>query len=159
MALSGLKDLATLDAVSALVGDATTTRTSTTHARDGSRTRTDAPTREPLLSRDRLRGLERGQAVLLYGNLPPARLRLRRPVRPVVRRPPAPTSEADDPDPRTAAVGAVAAAAACDVPAGVLAIADEMGFEIRGHEREPDGAVGVLVAGGPSIGGTELARR
>ncbi len=74
---SGVSDPATLERVSALIGDAERwSETSSVEAGGGwSRTRSAAPRR--LAPGDALRRLPPGEAVLLYGHLPPLRLRLR----------------------------------------------------------------------------------
>ena len=77
MLLPGVADLETLRYFSGLVGDE--------EARDSSRTsgaggasRTVARRRRPLLAAEALRQLPDGSALLLYGRLPPATVRLRR---------------------------------------------------------------------------------
>jgi len=73
--LSGTSDPETLDQASHLVGDEEVLVPSTTSGRDGSST-TASPLRRPLLPPDALRRLAPGTGVLLYGSLPPVRLRL-----------------------------------------------------------------------------------
>jgi len=76
MLLPGVADLATLQYFSGLVGEQL--------AREESRTtgpsylaRSDHPTRRPLAPAEQLRQLPDGHALLIYGRLPPAILRLR----------------------------------------------------------------------------------
>ena len=75
--LPGIADPDTLEYASRLVGDEEVTQPSVTRDPTGrhSTTSTTAPRR--LLPPEELRCLPRGQAVLVYGTLPPVRLRLR----------------------------------------------------------------------------------
>jgi type IV secretion system protein VirD4 len=75
--LSGIADPETLERLSALVGEGEAELGSTTTDADGrtSTTRAAAPRR--LAPADVLRRIEPGQGVLVYGHLPPARIRLR----------------------------------------------------------------------------------
>ena len=77
LVLPGLSDLDTLDLASRLVGEEETERTSTTRDASGRRSSTTAATWRRLLPPEAAGRLGDGEAVLLYGNLPPARLRLR----------------------------------------------------------------------------------
>ena len=77
LVLPGLSDLDTLDLASRLVGEEETQRTSTTRDASGRRSSTTAATWRRLLPPESAGRLGDGEAVLLYGNLPPARLRLR----------------------------------------------------------------------------------
>lgn len=76
--LSGVSDLVTLDLVSGLAGEtAVTEETVTRDLRDGRRTRSAGIAFRRLAPTDELRRIGPGQAVLVYGHLPAARLRLR----------------------------------------------------------------------------------
>ncbi len=75
--LPGIADPATLDFASHLAGDQVLATPSVTHGARGERTVTTSPQVRRLLPPDTLRRLPRGCAVLLYGALPPARVRLR----------------------------------------------------------------------------------
>jgi type IV secretion system protein VirD4 len=76
--LSGVSDIATLDLVSGLAGEqAVREETTTDDLRTGGRTRSVATTLRRLAPADELRRVEPGRAVLVYGHLPPVRLRLR----------------------------------------------------------------------------------
>lgn len=76
--LAGVSDTPTLDYLSRLIGDETTTETSHTRDHAGSvRTTTEAIRDRPLAAPSELRQSETGTGVLVYGNLSPARLRLR----------------------------------------------------------------------------------
>lgn len=75
--LAGVGDLDTLDYISRLAGDEEVDHTSVTRDRGGRRsTSTTARTRR-LLAPESLRQLAPGEGVLLYGNLPAARVQLR----------------------------------------------------------------------------------
>jgi type IV secretory pathway TraG/TraD family ATPase VirD4 len=78
LALAGISDLATLDHFSRLLGDTETDRTSTTRRAQGGRSVSVAPQTQRLVPADQLRQLRVGQALMVYGSLPPALLRLRR---------------------------------------------------------------------------------
>jgi len=75
--LPGIADPETLEYASRLIGDEEVTQPSIT--RDGRGGRSTTSTRSPrrLLPPEDLRCLRRGEGVLVYGTLPPARLRLR----------------------------------------------------------------------------------
>jgi type IV secretion system protein VirD4 len=76
--LSGVSDLATLDLVSGLVGEAAMREeTFTDDLRDGRRTRASAVAFRRLAPADQLRRIPPGHGLLIYGHLPPVRLRLR----------------------------------------------------------------------------------
>ncbi len=76
--LSGVADLSTLDLLSGLVGDAIVREETVTHdLRDGRRTRSTATALRRLAPTDELRRIDPGTGVLVYGHLPPARIRLR----------------------------------------------------------------------------------
>jgi type IV secretion system protein VirD4 len=78
LVLSGVADLATLDLLSGLAGDAAVREETFTHdLRDGRRTRSSATTFRRLAPTDELRRIPPGSGVLIYGHLPPVRLRLR----------------------------------------------------------------------------------
>jgi type IV secretion system protein VirD4 len=75
--LPGIADPDTLDYASRLVGDEEVKRPSVTRDPGGRRSTTSTTESRPLLPPEELRCLPRGQAVLVYGTLPPARLWLR----------------------------------------------------------------------------------
>ena len=75
--LPGIADPDTLDYASHLIGDEEVTLPSITRDQRGSHSTTSSRTARRLLPPSELRCLQRGQAVLVYGTLPPARLRLR----------------------------------------------------------------------------------
>lgn len=75
--LPGIADPATLDFASQLAGDQELDAPSVSIGARGERTLTTSPTVRRLLPTDTLRRQPPGSAVLLYGSLPPARLRLR----------------------------------------------------------------------------------
>ena len=75
--LPGIADPDTLDYASRLVGDAEVLRPSVTRDPSGRRSTTSTAGPRRLLPPEELRCLRRGDAVLVYGTLPPARLRLR----------------------------------------------------------------------------------
>ena len=76
--LSGVSDLSTLDLISGLAGEhAVREHTFTLDQRDGRRTRSSAIAFRRLAPADELRRVPPGEAVLVYGHLPPVRLRLR----------------------------------------------------------------------------------
>ncbi|HEX9530376.1 MAG TPA: type IV secretory system conjugative DNA transfer family protein [Acidimicrobiales bacterium] len=77
LVLSGVADAPTLEQISRLAGEAEVPASSVTTARDGGRSTTASHERRPLLAPGALRRLPPGDAVLLYGHLPPARVRLR----------------------------------------------------------------------------------
>lgn len=75
--LSGIADPGTLDFASQLAGDEERATPSVTVGRRGERTVTTSTSLRRLLPPDSLRRLPRGDGVLLYGALPPVRVRLR----------------------------------------------------------------------------------
>jgi type IV secretion system protein VirD4 len=75
--LPGIADPDTLDYASRLVGDEEVTQPSITRDPKGRRSTTSTTGPRRLLPPEDLRCLPRGQAVLVYGTLPPVRLRLR----------------------------------------------------------------------------------
>ncbi len=75
--LPGIADPGTLDFASHLAGDQELATPSVTHGARGERTVTTSTQVRRLLPPDTLRRLPRSSAVLLYGALPPARVRLR----------------------------------------------------------------------------------
>ncbi len=75
--LPGIADPATLELASQLAGTEERPTPSVTYGARGERTVTTAPAVRRLLPPDALRRMPRGTAVLLYGSLPPARIRLR----------------------------------------------------------------------------------
>lgn len=76
MLLPGVADLETLRYFSGLVGEEEA-RDETRTVGDGGRTRSQARRRRPLASPEALRQLPEGEALLLYGRLPPVKVRLR----------------------------------------------------------------------------------
>jgi type IV secretion system protein VirD4 len=75
--LPGIADPDTLDYASRLVGDEEVTQPSVTRDPRGARSTTSTTGPRRLLPPEALRCLPRGQAVLVYGTLPPVRLQLR----------------------------------------------------------------------------------
>jgi type IV secretion system protein VirD4 len=75
--LPGIADPDTLDYASQLIGDEEVTLPSITRDQRGGLSTTSTRTPRRLLSPSDLRCLPRGQAVMVYGTLPPVRLRLR----------------------------------------------------------------------------------
>jgi type IV secretion system protein VirD4 len=75
--LPGIADPDTLDYASRLVGDEEVTQPSITRDPTGRRSTTSTTGPRRLLPPEELRCLPHGRAVLVYGTLPPARLRLR----------------------------------------------------------------------------------
>jgi len=75
--LSGVSDPATLDHVSRLLGDEELFSSSTTVDAGGARSTTESPSLRRLAPADALRRIPPGEAVLVYGHLPPAYVRLR----------------------------------------------------------------------------------
>ena len=76
--LSGVSDLGTLDMMSGLAGEQAVRETTVTQDRKGGRTtRSTSTAFRRLAPPDRLRRVPPGEAVLLYGHLPPVRLDLR----------------------------------------------------------------------------------
>jgi type IV secretion system protein VirD4 len=78
LALSGVSDLTTLDLVSGLAGEQAVREESVTaDLRDGRRTRSSSVAFRRLAPPDEIRRIDPGTGILIYGHLPPARLRLR----------------------------------------------------------------------------------
>ncbi|MHB8463403.1 MAG: type IV secretory system conjugative DNA transfer family protein [Acidimicrobiales bacterium] len=75
--LSGVSDPATLEYASRLIGDADTREHSVTTDPTGGRSTTRSSRERRLASDAELRRIRPGEGVLLYGHLPPARIRLR----------------------------------------------------------------------------------
>jgi type IV secretion system protein VirD4 len=75
--LPGIADPDTLEYASRLVGDEEVSQPSVTRDATGRRSTTSTTAPRRLLPPEELRCLPRGHAVLVYGTLPPARLRLR----------------------------------------------------------------------------------
>lgn len=75
--LGGVGDTATLDYMSALIGDQIIQTTSTSTDRRGGRSTTDNQQLQPLAPAASLRTLPDGDAVCVYGNLAPIRMKLR----------------------------------------------------------------------------------
>ena len=76
--LSGVSDLGTLDLISGLAGEQAIREVSTTEdLRDGRRTRSTSTVLRRLAPTDELRRTPPGEGVLIYGHLPPVRVRLR----------------------------------------------------------------------------------
>jgi type IV secretion system protein VirD4 len=75
--LPGIADPDTLDYASRLIGDEEISVPSVTRDPRGAQSTTSSPGPRRLLPPEDLRCLRRGDAVLVYGTLPPARLRLR----------------------------------------------------------------------------------
>lgn len=76
--LSGVSDLSTLDLISGLAGEqAVRQHTYTLDQSDGRRTRSSAVAFRRLAPADELRRVPPGRGILVYGHLPPVRLRLR----------------------------------------------------------------------------------
>jgi type IV secretion system protein VirD4 len=74
--LPGIADPDTLEYASRLIGDEEVAHPSVTRDGRGARSTTSTPVARRLLPPEELRCLPRGSAVLVYGTLPPARLRL-----------------------------------------------------------------------------------
>ena len=75
--LPGIADPDTLEYASRLIGDSESTRPSVTRDPTGRRSTTSTTGTRRLLAPEELRCLPRGQAVLIYGSLPPVRVLLR----------------------------------------------------------------------------------
>jgi type IV secretion system protein VirD4 len=76
--LSGIGDVGTLDTLSGLAGEqAVREETVTADLRDGRRSTSSSIAYRRLAPSDELRRIRPGEGVLVYGHLPPARLRLR----------------------------------------------------------------------------------
>jgi type IV secretion system protein VirD4 len=75
--LSGISDPSTLDYASHLIGEEELLVPATTHGGQGGPTTTNSPTVRRLAPADSIRRIRPGSGVLVYGDLPPARIRLR----------------------------------------------------------------------------------
>jgi type IV secretion system protein VirD4 len=75
--LAGISDTPTLDYFSRLIGDQTITEQSHSRNPDGKESVTEATRHRPLASPADLRRADTGTGILIYGNLHPARLKLR----------------------------------------------------------------------------------
>lgn len=75
--LSGISDTQTLEYASRLLGDEEVMHASVTRGAHGSRSTTESTAMRSLAPANVLRGIRPGEGVLVYGHLPPARLRLR----------------------------------------------------------------------------------
>ncbi|MBO0893641.1 MAG: TraM recognition domain-containing protein, partial [Acidimicrobiales bacterium] len=75
--LSGISDPATLEHMSALIGEEEVAQSSTTRDQEGRRSTTTVTTSRRLAPADSLRRIRPGHGVLVYGYLPPVELRLR----------------------------------------------------------------------------------
>jgi type IV secretion system protein VirD4 len=76
--LPGVGDVETLRSFSDLLGQTRVSLRSSATGPDGRRSRSQAEQREALAPVHTLQQLPDGQAILLYQNLPPARIKLRR---------------------------------------------------------------------------------
>lgn len=74
--LSGISDPSTLDYASHLIGEEEVVLPAFTYDRSGGSSTTQSPSIRKLAAPDALRRTEPGSGVLVYGSLPPARLRL-----------------------------------------------------------------------------------
>ena len=74
---TGISDERTLDYVARLLGDSETPQQSTTRGEHGRRSTTDSTTYRPIAPGHSLREGKPGSALLVYGGLPPAWIRLR----------------------------------------------------------------------------------
>ena len=77
MILSGIADAQTLDYVTRVLGEEEVAQTSLTQSGEGRRSTTSSLARRSLAPANVLRELKQGRGLLLYGNIPPARLALR----------------------------------------------------------------------------------
>ncbi len=75
--LSGISDTQTLEYASRLLGDEEVLRSSVTKGSQGARSTTESPALQSLAPAHVLRSIRPGEGLLVYGHLPPARLRLR----------------------------------------------------------------------------------
>ncbi|MCH7586171.1 MAG: type IV secretory system conjugative DNA transfer family protein [Acidobacteria bacterium] len=75
--LAGVSDTPTLDYISRLIGDQQTVEESRTRSADGRQSTTESTRHRPLASTAALRRADTGTGVLIYGNLHPAKLKLR----------------------------------------------------------------------------------
>ena len=76
--LAGISDTPTLDYISRLIGDEQTLEESRTRNQAGHDSTTESIRHRPLATTAALRSTETGAGVLIYGNLHPAKLKLRR---------------------------------------------------------------------------------
>jgi type IV secretion system protein VirD4 len=74
---SGISDTQTLEYASRLLGDEEILQASITRGAQGSRSTTESTSLRSLAPANVLRGIRPGEGVLVYGHLPPARLKLR----------------------------------------------------------------------------------
>jgi len=74
---SGIADLATLDYAARVLGDEEIRQTSSTNGHEGHASTTQSTTYRTLAPAHALRQARAGSGVLIYGNLPPARIQLR----------------------------------------------------------------------------------
>jgi type IV secretion system protein VirD4 len=81
LALRGIRDRETLDLLSFLLGDSEVDRTSTTQQAGGGQSTSTSSQRERLAPADALRQLPVGSGLLIYGSLPPAKVRFTIPSR------------------------------------------------------------------------------
>jgi len=77
LALRGIRDRDTLDLLSFLLGDGEVDRTSTTQQAGGGQSVSTSRQRERLAPADALRQLPIGSGLLIYGSLPPVRVRFK----------------------------------------------------------------------------------
>jgi len=75
--LSGISDPSTLEYASRLIGDGDASDQTVTTDRAGARSTTQTIREKRLAPDSELRRIAPGQGVLVYGHLPPARIRLR----------------------------------------------------------------------------------
>ena len=75
--LSGISDTQTLEYASRLLGDEEVMQASITRGSQGSRSTTESTAMRSIAPAHVLRSIRPGEGVLVYGHLPPARLRLR----------------------------------------------------------------------------------
>ena len=75
--LSGISDPATLEYTSRLIGDSDVSDHSLTIDASGGRSTTRSRRERRLAPGSELRGIRPGEGVLVYGHLPPTRIRLR----------------------------------------------------------------------------------
>lgn len=75
--LSGISDTQTLEYASRLLGDEAVMRSSVTRGAQGTRSTTESMTMRSVAPANVLRSIRPGEGVLVYGHLPPTRLKLR----------------------------------------------------------------------------------
>jgi len=75
--LSGIADTPTLDYVARLLGDQEIQHVSSTNGAEGRHSKTESIAYRALAPANTLREMKPGEGLLIYGNLPPARLKLR----------------------------------------------------------------------------------